>query len=111
VKVRTILGASLLLLVSVQVNAALFDRGSGLIYDDVLDITWTQNANINGFDTWDNQIAWVADLSLYDSVRNVTWDDWRLPYMGGPQRRCKPLPHSRCHLAIRYSPGRYGWVW
>jgi len=37
--------ASLLLLVSAQVNASLFDRGGGLIYDDVLDITWLQDAN------------------------------------------------------------------
>ena len=27
-------------------TALLFDRGNGLIYDDVLDITWLQNANL-----------------------------------------------------------------
>ena len=27
------------------VYAALYDRGEGLIYDDVLDITWLQDAN------------------------------------------------------------------
>ncbi len=61
-------------------NAELIDRGAGLIYDDVLDITWTQNANIrdgegpngDGGDTWDNQVAWADSLSLFDSVRNVT---------------------------------------
>ncbi len=31
--------------VSLSVNAALYDRGNGLIYDDVLDITWLQDAN------------------------------------------------------------------
>ena len=35
----------LCLSVSLSVNAALYDRGNGLIYDDVLDITWLQDAN------------------------------------------------------------------
>jgi hypothetical protein len=42
-------------------------------YDDVLDITWTTNANINGIDTWDNQVAWADGFSLGG------FDDWRLP--------------------------------
>ena len=62
---------------SVGANAALVDRGGGFIYDDVLDITWTQNANINGLDTWDNQIAWADGLSLTNN--GIVYDDWRLP--------------------------------
>lgn len=62
-------------------QASLIDRGGGFIYDDVLGITWTQNASINVFDTWDNQMAWADSLSIYDSVRNVTHDDWRLASM------------------------------
>jgi len=69
----------LLVFVFASANAALIDRGGGFIYDDVLDITWTQDANINSFDIWDFQVAWAADLILFDSVRNVTWSDWRLP--------------------------------
>src|SRR5437879_5591769 len=69
-------------------SATLFDRGGGLIYDDVLNITWLQDANYaqtSGFDAdglmnWDNAKAWAAGLSYFDSVRNVTWTDWRLPY-------------------------------
>ena len=68
-------------LFSLCANAGLINRGGGFIYDNVLDITWTQDANINGFDSWDNQVAWADSLSLYDSVREVTWDDWRLPNM------------------------------
>ncbi len=44
-------------------------------YDDQLDITWTANANINGADTWDNQVAWAAGLNI-DGVTG-----WRLPSM------------------------------
>jgi probable HAF family extracellular repeat protein len=62
-------------------QAALIDRGGGFIYDTDLDITWTQDAALSGFDNWDDQVAWVDALSLVDSVRNVTWDDWRLASM------------------------------
>lgn len=44
-------------------------------YDDQLDISWTANANINSFDTWDNQVAWAAGLDI-DGVTG-----WRLPNM------------------------------
>jgi len=98
------------------VNATLWDRGGGLIYDDVLDVTWLQNANyaateltttrineiiaevgsIDGYTldeydfgtnaplpkgrmSWYGAIAWTQCLEYYDTVRNVTWKDWRLP--------------------------------
>ena len=62
-------------------NATLLDRGGGLIYDDVKDITWLQDANYaktSGYDldgkmTWDNAVAW-ADQLVYGG-----YDDWRLP--------------------------------
>lgn len=68
-------------------QAALHDRGGGLLYDDVLDVTWLQDANYAqtiGFDTdgrmnWVQATGWVSGLSYFDSVRNVYWDDWRLP--------------------------------
>ncbi len=62
-------------------QATLFDRGGGLIYDDVLDITWLQDANYaqtSGYDWygrmgWDEAIAWAENLSYGG------YDDWRLP--------------------------------
>ena len=60
--------------------AELHDRGAGLIYDDVLDVTWLQNANpAGGLMSWTDAMSWVADFEYYDSVRDVTLDDWRLP--------------------------------
>lgn len=69
-------------------QAALFDRGGGMIYDDVLDITWLQDANFgagsvfddgdsstDGFMTWDNALTWSDDL-VYGG-----FNDWRLPSM------------------------------
>jgi hypothetical protein len=43
-KIRIILAASILLMPG-QVGAALVDRGGGLIYDDVLNLTWLQDSS------------------------------------------------------------------
>jgi len=50
--------------------------GSGVFlayYDTVLDITWAADANINGLDNWDGQMAWAAGLT----IGGVS--GWRLP--------------------------------
>ena len=68
-------------------QATLIDRGGGLIYDDDLNITWLADANYaktSGYDadgrmSWQAAKDWAANLSYYDSVRGVTYDDWRLP--------------------------------
>ncbi|MFZ2973930.1 MAG: PEP-CTERM sorting domain-containing protein [Ferribacterium limneticum] len=67
-------------------QAALNDRGGGLLYDDVLNVTWLQDANYaktSGYDAdglmnWSQANTWAANLSYYDSVRKVTYDDWHL---------------------------------
>lgn len=87
---HTPLIASALLAVSLfsgVAQAALHDRGGGLIYDDVLNVTWLQDANYaktSGYDAdgmmkWAGANAWASNLSYYDSVHNVNYDDWRLP--------------------------------
>lgn len=63
-------------------NATLIDRGGGLIYDDVLNVTWMQNANYtNGVMQFGQARAFADGLEYYDPVRNKVWDDWRLPAM------------------------------
>lgn len=65
-------------------QAALIDRGGGMIYDDVLNITWLQDANYaktSGYDAdgqmnWADANAWAANLSYGG------YDDWRLPTLG-----------------------------
>lgn len=85
---KKVLGLALLgALSSGAAQAALHDRGGGLVYDDVLDVTWLADANYaktSGYDAdglmnWQDALTWAANLSYYDSVRGVTYDDWRLP--------------------------------
>lgn len=88
---KKIVTASILVcgLIAGSAQAALYDRGGGLIYDDVLNITWLQDANYaktSGYDAdgwmnWHEATEWTASLSYFDVVRNVTWGDWRLPVM------------------------------
>lgn len=67
-----------------SVQAALLDRGGGLIYDDVLNVTWLQDANYartsgydsDGFMTWYEASAWVEQLKY------AGYSDWRLPTVG-----------------------------
>ncbi len=61
-------------------NAGLIDRGNGMIYDDVQDITWLQDANYamtsgyhaDGLMNWHESVAWVDQLSFGG------FEDWRL---------------------------------
>jgi hypothetical protein len=56
-------------------RAELIDRGSGMIYDKDLNITWYDfTYHSSG---WGDAMAWADTLSL--TVKGVTYNDWRLP--------------------------------
>lgn len=73
-------GSLAITLASGVTQAALHDRGAGLVYDDVLDVTWLADANYaktSGYDadglmTWSEANTWAADL-IYGG-----YYDWRL---------------------------------
>ena len=84
---------------TVSAQAALHDRGNGMIYDDVLDITWLQDANFcgtnptdpacvlgspnaNGLMSWDNAKIWADNLVFGG------FDDWRLSIVTQPDPTC-----------------------
>lgn len=78
-----------LLTAPMSAHAVLLNRGGGMAYDSVLNITWLRNANQgagsdydngehanDGRMTWGNAVAW-ADNLVYRG-----FDDWRLPTVG-----------------------------
>ncbi len=81
---KTLLTAITLL--STSVHSALHDRGNGLIYDDVLNITWLQDANYaltSGFDSLDTEVdgklRWNYAKQFVDELEYAGFDDWRMP--------------------------------
>lgn len=66
--------ASATYLTSASTHAALINNGGGLIYDDVLDITWAQ-PNVFGSSWTDVKNIWAPGLTLGGV------DGWRLPYI------------------------------
>jgi hypothetical protein len=81
-----LLGATLAGLMSGAAQAALIDRGGGMLYDTVLNVTWLQDANYaktSGYDadglmTWSQANTWASNLEYHDSVRNQELIGWRL---------------------------------
>jgi hypothetical protein len=79
-RVKLLLTAITLALPTINANAALYDRGNGMIYDSTQNITWLQDANYaktSGYDadgvmTWDQAKAWSNSLT-YDGISG-----WRL---------------------------------
>ena len=69
-----IFGACAVSCIALASHAELIDRGNGLIYDSVQDLTWTQDAGMSGYRTsWDDAMAWAANLEFGG------YSDWRLP--------------------------------
>ena len=68
-------------------HAALIEIGSGMVYDDVLNITWLQDANYamtSGYDTdgrmtWEQANTWATTL-VYGGTGG-----WRLPTFDNPR--------------------------
>lgn len=85
---KTAIALALLSITSTASHAALHDRGNGLIYDDVLDITWLQDANYaltSGFDSIDTEadgkLRWNYAKQFVDELDYAGFSDWRLPKM------------------------------
>jgi hypothetical protein len=76
-------------LTSGMAQAALIDRGGGLLYDDVLNVTWLQDANYaktSGYDAdglmdWSAAKTWASGLNI-SRFAGESLTGWRLPASG-----------------------------
>ena len=78
--------------VPIPSHAELIDYGNGLIYDTVLDITWSQQATSAPM-SWDDANDWAAGLRLGGV------GGWRLPYISvaeGAGPRTEGCPDIDC---------------
>jgi hypothetical protein len=85
-----LLPIAIMILLGSTAYATLWDRGGGLIYDDVLDITWLQDANLaatenfgvdlgyysNGRVTHSTGVDWIDAMN---AANYSDYNDWRLP--------------------------------
>jgi hypothetical protein len=100
-------------LFNVPAQASLYDRGNGMIYDDVLNITWLQDANYaqtSGYDadgkmTWEDANTWAANLSYGGH------DDWRLASANlmNPANPCQAYDGS-CDIGPNNTTGEMGYM-
>ena len=65
--------AAALSVATLSAQAALVNRGGGMIYDTVQNITWLQNWNTNGLMNWTTANDWANNLV------HGGFSDWRLP--------------------------------
>ena len=85
----SITGAMALACAGSVVEASLIDRGNGFIYDDVLDITWLQDARLaasstfgvsgiqsDGSMAWETGFEWIAAMN---ATNYLGFDNWRMP--------------------------------
>src|SRR5215831_2392708 len=93
-----------------QAEATLIDRGNGLIYDTVLNITWTQNANLcvtlgncipgpGGFMSFANANTWAANLVFGG------FSDWRLANISSTSPTTTPTDCSTATAAACAASG------
>ena len=103
--------AALFMISPLAANADLIDRGNGMVYDELLDITWLQDANYamtSGFDTdglmtWDLANTWAASLTVGDV------SGWRLPTMTTPG---SPRPNQNGQdITGPTNENELGWLW
>ena len=71
-------------------QAALIDRGSGLIYDSDLNVTWLSDMNYaktSGFDA-DGLMTWSQAHTWADNLVFGGFSDWRLPTLNASDTTC-----------------------
>ncbi len=80
-RLRNIAFAGAMALTLGNAQAALFDRGGGLIYDSTQNITWYDYSHGDGVLSFQDQKSWVDSLEV--AVGDKIVKGWRLPTTSG----------------------------
>lgn len=100
----------------ISANAELLDRGNGMIYDTVSNITWLQDANLasqdnfgvaginaSGAMNWDTAKKWIAAINTFNNGRGYKgYNDWRLTIAApaGTKLDCSPPPAPPAPIVV-----------
>ena len=78
---KTLAAAAALLAMAGAAQAELHDRGTGMIYDDDLNITWLQDWDYDQSRPYDYKILmdWSTAKTWAEDLVYGGYDDWRLP--------------------------------
>lgn len=114
---KNVIALALLGLTSTTAQSALHDRGNGLIYDDVLDVTWLQDARkpyTSGYlRDWSGVMRWQPAIDYAESFEYAGFDDWRLPRYNFTDNNndtypdCTQNPNLDCTFENRHSEIEY----
>lgn len=81
-------------------QAALVDRGGGMVYDTTRNITWLADMNYartSGYDS-DGKMSWTAANTWASALVYGGFDDWRLPTVS-------PLSDTGCETSDDFGSG------
>jgi hypothetical protein len=87
---KTCVAAVTMVALSGAAQAALIDRGGGLIYDTTRNITWLADMNYaktSGFDA-DGLMNWSTATAWADNLVYGGFSDWRLPTLNPADTTC-----------------------
>src|SRR5688572_13134405 len=90
---RVLLIGAMSLAASASSQAALIDRGSGLIYDNVLNVTWMLDVALSGTQGGSGIFNWSGAQDWAQQLVYGGYDDWRLPTL-------KPVNGSTFNLVF-----------
>ena len=92
-KVSTVVAAMVVFAGTAQ--AALVDQGNGTVLDDVNNLIWLQNWDVNGVQTWGTQADWAQNLSF------AGYTDWLMPTLDQYQSLGPLTNHLDVFLNVR----------
>ena len=93
---KKLAAAAALIALSGAAQAALVNRGGGMIYDTTRNITWLADMNYaqtsghtgTGVNTTDGRMTWDAATAWADNLVYGAFSDWRLPTLNPTDASC-----------------------